>query len=564
MGDGQRMQPGVTWDCAHYGLGAPNGNDGEQQWAWYKKHRNVFMVLSGHMDTTGYLKGMGDSGNDIHQMLSDYQSYGNGGNGYLRIIRFSPQTNTVNIKTYSPTLNQYIPAHEYQFDFFPYDSFKAEYYNNKDMSGVPAYTTTVSTINSDWGNSTPHPAVTSDRFSARWTGYWDLNAGQYNFIMTTDDGMRVYVDGELITGLDKWFDQAETTYVVPVTIANSGRHEIYVEYYEDLGTAKARLYWTNVPDTLAPILSNLSPFSGATSVSANTNISLHVTDSAYGVDKSSLGMTVNGSAVTPVVTGTPSDYLIVYNPPSDFTSPQNVQVHIEAQDLAGNTLSQSYSFQVGCVPACIGKVCGSDGCGGSCGDCSAGTICSGESCVPCTPNCTGKICGSNGCGGSCGSCSSEMSCSAGQCITNPSGGGIIKPCFLAGTSIGLAYGGTKPIEQIAVGDEVVSFDEMSQTFQKSMVKELFVHETDYYLVINNFINVTPNHAVYSGGKWVPIGDLIVGDTIYSSGEKALTIISIEKVEAPVTVYNFEAYPYHTYIADGIVAHNALGKKPPAE
>ena len=97
-----------------------------------------------------------------------------------------------------------------------------------------------------------------------------------------------------------------------------------------------------------------------------------------------------------------------------------------------------------------------------------------------------------------------------------------------------------------------------------MVKELFVHETDYYLVINNFINVTPNHAVYSGGKWVPIGDLIVGDTIYSSGEKALTIISIEKVEAPVTVYNFEAYPYHTYIADGIVAHNALGKKPPAE
>ena len=157
-----------------------------------------------------------------------------------------------------------------------------------------------------------------------------------------------------------------------------------------------------------------------------------------------------------------------------------------------------------------------------------------------------------------------MSCSAGQCITNPSGGGIIKPCFLAGTSIGLAYGGTKPIEQIAVGDEVVSFDEMSQTFQKSMVKELFVHETDYYLVINNFINVTPNHAVYSGGKWVPIGDLIVGDTIYSSGEKALTIISIEKVEAPVTVYNFEAYPYHTYIADGIVAHNALGKKPPAE
>jgi hypothetical protein len=33
----------------------------------------------------------------------------------------------------------------------------------------------------------------------------------------------------------------------------------------------------------------------------------------------------------------------------------------------------------------------------------------------CVPNCAGKICGDNGCGGSCGTCSSPLTCQAGQC-----------------------------------------------------------------------------------------------------------------------------------------------------
>jgi hypothetical protein len=36
------------------------------------------------------------------------------------------------------------------------------------------------------------------------------------------------------------------------------------------------------------------------------------------------------------------------------------------------------------VPACSGKQCGPDGCGGSCGTCSGGQQCSGNTCV-CNP-----------------------------------------------------------------------------------------------------------------------------------------------------------------------------------
>ncbi len=73
-----------------------------------------------------------------------------------------------------------------------------------------------------------------------------------------------------------------------------------------------------------------------------------------------------------------------------------------------------------CTPACGGKVCGPDGCGGSCGTCSSGTCDGSGQCVgTCTPVCTGKVCGPDGCGGSCGTCSSGTCDGSGQCVVTP-------------------------------------------------------------------------------------------------------------------------------------------------
>ena len=59
-----------------------------------------------------------------------------------------------------------------------------------------------------------------------------------------------------------------------------------------------------------------------------------------------------------------------------------------------------------CVPQCSDKVCGPDGCGGSCGDCvGPQDECIGGQCI-CQPNCELKECGDDGCGGKCGSCGS--------------------------------------------------------------------------------------------------------------------------------------------------------------
>ncbi|MEC8025028.1 MAG: hypothetical protein VX223_13950 [Myxococcota bacterium] len=79
----------------------------------------------------------------------------------------------------------------------------------------------------------------------------------------------------------------------------------------------------------------------------------------------------------------------------------------------GDTRSQA-SVDMMCTPSCADAVCGSDGCGGTCGICPAGRSCLQRTCVStaCQPNCTGRDCGSDGCGGHCGTCVDGLVCSA--------------------------------------------------------------------------------------------------------------------------------------------------------
>lgn len=67
-----------------------------------------------------------------------------------------------------------------------------------------------------------------------------------------------------------------------------------------------------------------------------------------------------------------------------------------------------------CTPDCAGKECGPDGCGGSCGECPEGGTCDMGIC--CVPDCDGKECGPDGCGGSCGACDGGFNCDAGMCV----------------------------------------------------------------------------------------------------------------------------------------------------
>lgn len=98
---------------------------------------------------------------------------------------------------------------------------------------------------------------------------------------------------------------------------------------------------------------------------------------------------------------------------SDATS-----VDVAAADAVGaDAPGDLGGSDAGCVPFCIGRVCGGDGCGGSCGAClnAAAPVCNeltGQCGATCVPQCTGKACGPDGCGGTCGTCPTGGACTA--------------------------------------------------------------------------------------------------------------------------------------------------------
>lgn len=110
-------------------------------------------------------------------------------------------------------------------------------------------------------------------------------------------------------------------------------------------------------DTTPPTVSGRNPESGETGVLESTNIVVHVTDSGDGVNSGTIVMTVEGSQVTPSISGTGADYTLTYNPPSDFSYDQVVNVTIDADDNNSNSMTQdSYSFTIRSAPDTTGPV----------------------------------------------------------------------------------------------------------------------------------------------------------------------------------------------------------------
>jgi hypothetical protein len=73
-----------------------------------------------------------------------------------------------------------------------------------------------------------------------------------------------------------------------------------------------------------------------------------------------------------------------------------------------------------CKPTCVDRECGSNGCGGTCGECASGEVCSEGECV-CAPVCAGRACGPDGCGNQCGSCRAGDACQDGACVCSAAG-----------------------------------------------------------------------------------------------------------------------------------------------
>jgi len=97
-----------------------------------------------------------------------------------------------------------------------------------------------------------------------------------------------------------------------------------------------------------PYLGTTSPAAGAQGVTDTPTIVVHVKDDTPGVDQATIRMYVNGTQVSPSITGSVTDYTLTWTAPSPFASGSTVTVRITAQDLVPTPpgLDTTFSFTI--------------------------------------------------------------------------------------------------------------------------------------------------------------------------------------------------------------------------
>ena len=116
-----------------------------------------------------------------------------------------------------------------------------DYYVGKNFDHF-SFSRTDATLDFTWGEGSPDPRIPVDGFSVRWHGWITPRyTDTYTLIPVTDDGVRLWVNGQLV--VNDWNDHGATWNNGVVTLQAGVPVSIVMEYYEDTDSATARLLW---------------------------------------------------------------------------------------------------------------------------------------------------------------------------------------------------------------------------------------------------------------------------------------------------------------------------------
>ncbi len=131
---------------------------------------------------------------------------------------------------------------------------QGDYYSDQYMTfnGTPTLTRLDPTVDFDWGSGSPDPLISADHFTVRWTGQVQTQFSEtYTFYTTTDDGVRLWINGQEI--INEWVDQSPTEWSGTIALQAGQRVPLRMEYYENGGGALAQLSWSS-PSTPKAII----------------------------------------------------------------------------------------------------------------------------------------------------------------------------------------------------------------------------------------------------------------------------------------------------------------------
>jgi uncharacterized repeat protein (TIGR03806 family) len=168
-------------------------------------------------------------------------------------------------------------------------------FTNVSFAGLPTLTRTDAVVSFNWNGVGPDPTIGQTVFTARWTGSVQPQFNEtYTFYATADDGVRLWVNGQLL--VNGWIDQGPTTYQGVIALKAQQLYTLRMEYYQNGGGAEAVLAWSSPSTPLAvvpqtqlypytnppPVVFLTSPTSNGTSYTAAASVTISAeADAAY-------------------------------------------------------------------------------------------------------------------------------------------------------------------------------------------------------------------------------------------------------------------------------------------
>ena len=117
-----------------------------------------------------------------------------------------------------------------------------QFFNNTTLTGTPVLTRQDPNVDFNWAGASPGAGVNTTNWSVKWTGsITPPTTGSYTFSLTSDDGSRMYVNGNLV--VNNWANQVSTTKTGTVTLTAGQKATIEVDYYQSGSLSNATLGW---------------------------------------------------------------------------------------------------------------------------------------------------------------------------------------------------------------------------------------------------------------------------------------------------------------------------------
>lgn len=124
------------------------------------------------------------------------------------------------------------------------DGLQGNYFANLNFSGTPVARIDATLDFPNWGGVQPIAGVGPDNWTARWTGkVQPRTTGNYTFTTNSDDGVRLWVNGQLV--VDNWTYHAPTENSGTIFLEQGKKYDVKLEFFQGGGGAVIQLYWAS-------------------------------------------------------------------------------------------------------------------------------------------------------------------------------------------------------------------------------------------------------------------------------------------------------------------------------